>query len=502
MNNIQKMEIFHSNFYLKEGMILNMGKNIIISIAIFFIVNTFYIFYYKVDAQNATTIEGYAFETYSNDKLDEEDLGSSPIFNITVNLLDSNTNILKTTLTDQNGKYSFSDVENGKYKIQFIWGKLDEEAINNANTSEQIKALQNILKYNGQDYNIDYSNGSFEIVEDEERRLELDEYFETFDYGNTVIFRSIDMNISNQDDISRFKEYAKTLTANSYMIGTSANTITVNNSQNITGPTLNLIEREPFEISPSSTVTAMDVTLSNGTIINNPTTTEEEQNYLIATVQENQLYGTSIRLEYTISFENTSAYSSCSSLGFAIYLPKNFTYKDQYGISAIGINSNNEEKNLNVEEITLYNSQNVDDFETSSEELINYIKENSLLYIKLSINNNDFSFDTNEKIKVKVSVGTLLSGNEEDMSYPCNVEIVDYDNEFIRRMNYSGQNLDTSTAIAGNHDQLESDYNQSLNCGIILFPTGHSSRKDILEFFIAIWGILLLTIVYKNKLLK
>lgn len=63
--------------------------------------------------------------------------GENLIEGITVNLYkeENNNDIISTTTTDSNGSYTFEGVEEGKYKVDFVYGK-----------------NPNNLKYNGQDY--------------------------------------------------------------------------------------------------------------------------------------------------------------------------------------------------------------------------------------------------------------------------------------------------------------------------------------------------------------
>lgn len=163
----------------------------------------------KTYAQNtgSASIDGYAVEVYNDNIIDEEDDETSPIQDILVELLDSNDNTVASTRTDENGKYTFNNVGNGTYKIQYSWGKVDENELNNATSENDVKKIQNILKYNGQDYYI-YDENQSSILENDELREDINYYFKSFSYDNTIIFTALNMQVSSDSDLKNFKQYA------------------------------------------------------------------------------------------------------------------------------------------------------------------------------------------------------------------------------------------------------------------------------------------------------
>lgn len=192
----------------------------------------------KTYAQNtgSASIDGYAVEVYNDNIIDEEDDETSPIQDILVELLDSNDNTVASTRTDENGKYTFNNVGNGTYKIQYSWGKVDENELNNATSENDVKKIQNILKYNGQDYYI-YDENQSSILENDELREDINYYFKSFSYDNTIIFTALNMQVSSDSDLKNFKQYALDLSNSTYMTGKSAQAFTIDNSSNqIEGP--------------------------------------------------------------------------------------------------------------------------------------------------------------------------------------------------------------------------------------------------------------------------
>ena len=314
--------------------------------------------------------------------------------------------------------------------------------------------------------------------ENEERNEAINTYFSEFNYDNTSIFEILNDDVSTVNE--EFKEKAKTLSDEAHMIYDLTYLIDVSNSDSnkkIDIPTLYLIERDGYEISTNSFITGMELTLNNGTVLSNTSTSIGEHEDLIYAIQKDQIHGTSVRLEYTVYFKNTSSYTSCSNLGFLVYLPKNFEYREDYGISATTFGQNSEQNEINdMASVETINVDNLDDFEYSeiiSQELIDFLnnQKRNVLYIQLDIDNDEFDFGFDEMIRLKFSISTLLSGNDDEMGYYCKTEIAKYSHNSNRRLLYT--NREHLTAIAGNNDSdNEGDFRKSENCAIIVLPTG------------------------------
>lgn len=81
---------------------------------------------------------------HSNEKENNHKLES--ISGIVVNLL-KNNKIVKSTITDSDGQYSFSNIEDGTYSVEFWYGD-----ISGLTDSSSDKDIKNRIKYNGHDY--------------------------------------------------------------------------------------------------------------------------------------------------------------------------------------------------------------------------------------------------------------------------------------------------------------------------------------------------------------
>ena len=447
----------------------------------------------KTYAQNtgSASIDGYAVEVYNDNIIDEEDDETSPIQDILVELLDSNDNTVASTRTDENGKYTFNNVRNGTYKIQYSWGKVDENELNNATSENGVKKIQNILKYNGQDYYI-YDENQSSILENDELREDINYYFKSFSYDNTIIFTALNMQVSSDSDLKNFKQYALDLSNSTYMTGKSTQAFTIDNSSNqIEGPVLKLMQRDPYTISPSVSLLEMSITLNNGSVIDSMSTDASNPGDLVSSLDEKNTYGSNLKLKYNISFDNVSNYSSCSRLAFLLYLPNKFDYNESYGIKATGISGNNEITDLAIDNITTFNSDNIDDLDDVSDDVINYLAKNSAIYVSIDLTKQDFSLSQGESINVTLSVSSLLS-KQDNLLYNGKVEIIEYENDYSRCLQYFGTDKSTTDAIAGNFNKNESDYIESNNWASIIPPTGKNKNYLMLILIFCLLGIVFL----------
>lgn len=125
------------------------------------------------DAQGVNVISGYVWiDTDSNGERSNEE---ARLPNVRVLLLNENGNNLKTTYTDNNGSYMFSGLENGKYRVVFVYdnsrfngstykkGGVDELINSDAKDTEillngesRIAAVTDLIEVNGESkYNVD-----------------------------------------------------------------------------------------------------------------------------------------------------------------------------------------------------------------------------------------------------------------------------------------------------------------------------------------------------------
>lgn len=235
----------------------------------------------------------------------------------------------------------------------------------------------------------------------------------------------------------------------------------------------------------------MSITLNNGSVIDSMSTDASNPGDLVSSLDEKNTYGSNLKLKYNISFDNVSNYSSCSRLTFLLYLPNKFDYNESYGIKATGISGNNEITDLAIDNITTFNSDNIDDLDDVSDDVINYLAKNSAIYVSIDLTNQDFSLSQGESINVTLSVSSLLS-KQDNLLYNGKVEIIEYENDYSRRLQYFGTDKSTTDAIAGNFNKNESDYIESNNWASIIPPTGKNKNYLMLILIFCLLGIVFL----------
>ena len=460
----------------------------------------------------------------------------------------------------QNTKTKLENIENNdKVKVFSVITKQDLEDEKDENM------LYNIFKNNkNSEYNRFYdvdniTNVSKEIVKDFEEyvkesietinhegyslnvagRDKIKENFGTFEYKNTNCFQALDMEI-NTSNLKEFKEYAKELfnktsititskecTANLYYGTLPEPNPKVEKNEDgevvhithyilsevwLTAPDIYLTKLPQYTITPKISVTGLAVVASTGTVIDRQVTTTEEAENLISTIEKDLLYGSTAVVRYTVDVTNTSLYNDTNTVSILFYVPDGFTC-DTKSVSAVGIGENNKKQKLTITKITsltadtIYNYSDINDI--LSEEAINKIKGNDseqptsaiAVTVQVKDDSHKYVLPTNGSIKININTTKLL-GNDEEMSYGADAEILSYSNDSYKRIEYKAKASSSAVsqvAVAGNASTKEKDYTVTSNRGIILLPTGGDKRmlkqRILLVILVSACGI----IIYKLK---
>lgn len=460
----------------------------------------------------------------------------------------------------QNTKTKLENIENNdKVKVFSVITKqdLDDEKDENM--------LYNIFKNNKNDeynkfYDVDsIENVSKEIVKEFEKyvkesietidngyslnkvvRNKIKENFGTFEYKNTNCFQALDMEI-NTSNLEEFKKYAtelfdktsititsKECTANLYYgtlpdpnpkVETNEDGEVVHTTYYVeslvwlTAPDIYLTKLPQYTITPKISVTGLAVVASTGTVIDRQVTNTEEAENLISTIEKDLLYGSTAVVRYTVDVTNTSLYNDTKTVSILFYVPDGFTC-DTKSVSAIGIGADNKKHKLNVTNITSLNADTIDNYsninDILSDEAINKIKGNdseqptSAIAVTVQVkddDSHDYVLPTNGSIKININTTKLL-GNDEEMSYGADAEILSYSNDSYKRIEYKAKASSSAVsqvAVAGNGSTKEKDYTVTSNRGIILLPTGGDKRmlkqRILLVILVSACGI----IIYKLK---
>lgn len=458
----------------------------------------------------------------------------------------------------QNTKTKLENIENNdKVKVFSVITNLEDEKDKNM--------LDNIFKNNKNDeynkfYNVDsIENVSKEIVKEFEKyvkesietinhegyslnvagRDKIKDNFETFKYKNTNCFQALDMEI-NTSNLEDFKEYAKELfnktsititskecTANLYYgtlpdpnpkVETNEDGEVVHTTYYVeslvwlTAPDIYLTKLPQYTITPKISVTGLAVVASTGTVIDRQVTTTEEAENLISTIEKDLLYGSTAVVRYTVDVTNTSLYNDTKTVSILFYVPDGFTC-DTKSVSAVGIGENNKKQKLKVKNITSLTADTIGNYsdinDILSYEAIKKIKGNGseqptsaiAVTVQVKDDSHDYVLPTNGSIKININTTKLL-GNDEEMSYGGEAEILSYSNKSCRRIEYKAKSssyASSQAAVAGNGSTSEKDYTTTSNRGIILLPTGGDKRmlkqRILLVILVSACGI----IIYKLK---
>ena len=456
----------------------------------------------------------------------------------------------------QNTKTKLENIENNdKVKVFSVITNLEDEKDKNM--------LDNIFKNNKNDeynkfYNVDsIENVSKEIVKEFEKyvkesietidngyslnkvvRNKIKENFGTFEYKNTNCFQALDMEI-NTSNLEEFKKYAtelfdktsititsKECTANLYYgtlpdpnpkVETNEDGEVVHTTYYVeslvwlTAPDIYLTKLPQYTITPKISVTGLAVVASTGTVIDRQVTTTEEAENLISTIEKDLLYGSTAVVRYTVDVTNTSLYNDTKTVSILFYVPDGFTC-DTKSVSAVGIGENNKKQKLNITKITSLTADTIDDSDIKgllSKKAIKKIREGndseqptSAIAVTVQVKDDShYVLPTNGSIKININTTKLL-GNDEEMSYGADAEILSYSNDSFKRIEYKAKASSSAVsqvAVAGNGSTEEKDYTKTSNRGIILLPTGGDKRmlkqRILLVILVSACGI----IIYKLK---
>ena len=457
-------------------------------------------------------------------------------------------------------KQAIEDIENYKVKIYSIIATQDlddndKAMLNNIfmkdknkkyNTTKTVDDISKVTKDIVNDFE-EYVKKSIEIENkgysaEPTDRKNIKENFSKFNFSNTKIFTALDMKITDDESLETFKTYAKELLdKTSVTVSTKTSSVTLtreslpnpnpevqsytdeNGNEIVTkiihysledkyeqGPNIYLTKLPQYTITPKISVTGLAVVASTGTVIDRQVTTAEEAENLISTVEKGLLYGSAAVVRYTVNVTNTSLYNDTKTVSILFYVPDGFTC-DTKSVSAVGIGADNKKQKLKVTDITSLTADTIDTYsninDILSDEAIKKIKgtgseqPTSAIAVTVEVKNAKYSLPTNGSISININTSKLL-GNDEEMSYGADAEILSYSNASYKRIEYKAKASSSAVsqvAVAGNGSTEEKDYTITSNRGIILLPTGGDKRmlkqRILLVILVSACGI----IIYKLK---
>lgn len=458
-------------------------------------------------------------------------------------------------------KQAIEDIENSKVKIYSIIATQDlddndKAMLNNIfikdknktyNTVQTVEDISKITKDIVNDFeeyvkkSIEIENKGYSAKLTDRENIKAN--FSKFNFSNTKIFTALDMKVTDNESLETFKTYAKELLdKTSVTVSTKPSSVTLtreslpnpnpeiqsytdeNGNEIVTkrihysledkyepGPNIYLTKLPQYTITPKISVTGLAVVASTGTVIDRQVTTTEEAENLISTIEKDLLYGSTAVVRYTVDVTNTSLYNDTNTVSILFYVPDGFTC-DTKSVSAVGIGENNKKQKLNVTNITSLTADTIDTYsdEFLSGEAIKKIQgkgngskqPTSAIAVTVQVKDDShYVLPTNGSIKININTTKLL-GNDEEMSYGADAEILSYSNDSYKRIEYKAKASSSAVsqvAVAGNASTEEKDYTKTSNKGIILLPTGGDKRmlkqRILLVILVSACGI----IIYKLK---
>ena len=245
----------------------------------------------------------------------------------------------RSTITDQNGDYSFDHFLPGRYIIRFTYGDSEATVLTTSNGGKNAKS------YNGQDFkstsNIANNIGDYwytntedersDALDDNTRRYAVNSYSKPYTNDKSKILTSWEEDIStfNSDKLNEWKERVNELINNTYMY---ANTVPMVLSveyptdkilndikeYNVTGIDFGLEERPKNEIQLTKHVTKLTLKSSSGETLVEATPARNGNNVqwmqsklsigdgFVKIEQEDAvLNGANLEIEYTFGLKNT-----------------------------------------------------------------------------------------------------------------------------------------------------------------------------------------------------
>lgn len=212
--------------------------------------------------------------------------------------------VVKEETTDQNGEYSFKDVEKGDYYVLFGYGLDDATILTNNKENETNKILEktgsNTKSYNGQDYKstifqANLENGEYDLekikeydknlndkyvsdaIDDWERVKEVNEYSKIQTNHIAEVLASptkVPTYLGEQYGSDLMGRLVDELTTNTWKIAKTPK-IEVKGGERIPNVDLGLVERPITQLQITNNVENVKVTLSDGSIVFDATQTAE-----------------------------------------------------------------------------------------------------------------------------------------------------------------------------------------------------------------------------------
>lgn len=460
--------------------------------------------------------------------------------------------VVKEETTDQNGEYSFKDVEKGYYYVLFGYGLDDATVLTNNKENETNKILgktgSNTKSYNGQDYKstifqANLENGEYDLekikeydknlndkyvsdaIDDWERVKEVNEYSKIQTNHIAEVLASptkVPTYLGEQYGSDLMGKLVDELTTNTWKIAKTPKIEVkeVKDGERIPNVDLGLVERPKTQLQITNNVENVKVTLSDGSIVFDATQTAEATKgnetknviwksnrsatkgitggFIQLYLDEELMYGATIQITYKMQINELNDYVEYEGLEYYAKGRTNSENKVEskakklvcYIPNKMQLNETGNWKTTNIDTIIDKNLVNDKLKDTISSQ------SNTISKIEADNINNKYSnkgYLDNEYLNNNMlTISQLITKEGAQGGYECKVEIVELENAVGRRM---------ETSIVGNfnpaNDPVENDEAKAENVAVM--PPFGIGQVFYYVLTIVIAGMLVVGIIFIKK---
>lgn len=459
--------------------------------------------------------------------------------------------VVKEETTDQNGEYSFKDVEKGDYYVLFGYGLDDATILTNNKENETNKILgktgSNTKSYNGQDYKstifqANLENGEYDLekikeydknlndkyvsdaIDDWGRVKEVNEYSKIQTNHIAEVLASptkVPTYLGEQYGSDLMGRLVDELTTNTWKIAKTPKieVTEVKGGERIPNVDLGLVERPITQLQITNNVENVKVTLSDGSIVFDATQTAEATKNVIwksnriATkgitggfiqlyLDEELMYGATIQITYKMQInEKNDDYVEYEGLEYYAKGRTNSGIKVEskakklvcYIPNKMQFNKTQSGDWNAITDINEIIPAEEKDGENINNNLVNYrlkdtISSQSNTISKIEADNINNAYLNNNML----TISQLITKESAQGGYECKVEIVELENAVGRRM---------ETSIVGNfnpaNDPVENDEAKAEDVAVM--PPFGIGQVFYYILTIVIAGMLVVGIIFIKK---
>lgn len=464
--------------------------------------------------------------------------------------------VVKEETTDQNGEYSFKDVEKGDYYVLFGYGLDDATVLTNNKENETNKILgktgSNTKSYNGQDYKstifqANLENGEYDLeeikeydknlndkyvsdaIDDWERVKEVNEYSKIQTNHIAEVLASptkVPTYLGEQYGSDLMGRLVDELTTNTWKIAKTPKIEVkeVKGGERIPNVDLGLVERPITQLQITNNVENVKVTLSDGSIVFDATQTAEAtkgneiknviwKSNRIATkgitggfiqlyLDEELMYGATIQITYKMQInEKNDDYVEYEGLEYYAKGRTNSGIKVEskakklvcYIPNKMQFNKTQSGDWNSITDINEIIPAEEKDGENINNNLVNYRLKDTISSQSNTISKIEANNINNEYLNHNMlTISQLITKEGAQGGYECKVEIVELENAVGRRM---------ETSIVGNfnpaNDPVENDEAKAENVAVM--PPFGIGQVFYYVLTIVIAGMLVVGIIFIKK---